>query len=138
MHVHPGLPTGTIGLRAGLLTAASDRFAVVIRGKGGHGAAPDLCIDPILIAAHCINTLQTIVARNADPAEPAVLTVAHVRGGTAFNVIPGEARLADTLRSFSPAVRELLHRRLAEVVNGVCDAHGGHAEIDIRAASRRW
>jgi amidohydrolase len=132
LHCYPDLPVGTIGLRAGPQMAASDRFGVTVRGRGGHGASPDLCVDPVMVASHCIAALHGIVSRDVDPVEPAVVTVGQFKAGTAFNVIPSEAAFSGTLRAFSEPVRALLHRRVREVVTAVAEAHGARADIDLR------
>jgi amidohydrolase len=132
LHVEPAYPTGTVALRAGPLTAASDRFTATVRGRGGHGASPDLCIDPVVTAAHAITALQTLVSRGVDPVDSAVVTVAQVRAGTSFNIIPAEAVFSGTVRSFNEPVRDTLHRRLRVVIEGVCAAHGATAGVDIR------
>ena len=129
MHMDQGSPVGTISTRPGPLLAAADRFHVTIRGKGGHGAHPDLTHDPIAIGAQIVTALQTIVAREIDPIEPAVCTVGALIAGDAANVIPDTAILRGTLRSFDPGVRE----HLAEAVERLCVGIGEamRAEIDF-------
>ena len=119
MHMDQGSPLGTISLRPGPALAAADRFSVTIKGKGGHGAHPDLTHDPIVIGSAIVTALQTVVAREIDPVEPAVCTVGAFIAGDAANVIPDTAILRGTLRSFSPKVREHLAEAVERIVTGV-------------------
>ena len=127
MHMDQGSPVGTILTRPGPLLAAADRFHVTIRGKGGHGAHPDLTYDPIAIGAQIVTALQTIVAREIDPIEPAVCTVGALIAGDAPNVIPDTAILRGTLRSFNPDVR----KHLAEAVERLCRGIGEAMRAEI-------
>jgi len=119
MHMDQDNPVGTIALTPGPAMAASDRFYVTIRGKGGHGAHPDLTRDPIAIGAQIVTALQTVVAREIDPIEPAVCTVGAFIAGDAANVIPDTATLRGTLRSFSPDVRAHLAEAVERLVRGI-------------------
>jgi len=98
MHNHPGLPVGSFGTRPGPLMAASDRLSVIIDGKGGHAAKPHQCIDTVLVGAHVVTALQSIVARNVDPLESAVISMCMFHAGNAGNVIPDRAELTGTAR----------------------------------------
>jgi hippurate hydrolase len=129
MHNFPGLPVGQFAIRPGPLMAAADHLAIEIEGKGGHAARPHLGIDTILVGAQMINQLQSIVARNVDPLESAVVSICAFQAGHADNVIPQHAQLRGTARSFSPAVRELLHKRIAEVIEGTARIYGATAKI---------
>lgn len=131
LHVSSNHPTGTAVVRSGALLAASDRLHIVVRGRGGHAAHPEQTIDAVLVAAHIVVALQTIVARNVNPEEPAVVTVGSIHAGKAANVIAQTAELSGSIRSFSEATRELLHRRIAEVAGGVAGALGAHAEVTV-------
>jgi amidohydrolase len=102
--------------------AAADRFTLTVHGAGGHAARPHLAVDPVVVAAQIITALQTLVSREIDPADPAVLTIGSLTAGTTFNVIPDTATLKGTARSYNPAVRDLLERRLDEVAAGVAQA----------------
>jgi amidohydrolase len=124
LHVMPAMAAGTMGFGAGAMLAAPDEFDVVILGRGGHGAAPQLCIDPVLVAAQCLTLLQQIVARNVSPFGNAVITVGMIHGGTARNVIPDEVTFKGTVRTMDPTVRELMPRRIEAVIRGVCEAAG--------------
>ena len=116
MHNWPHLPAGTVGLNDGAMMAASDRVEIRIQGRGGHGAHPHLSVDPVLVAAHLITAVQSLVSRNVAPIEQAVVSLCAMQAGQldAFSVIPDEARLVGTVRSFKPAVQQLIERRLEE------------------------
>ena len=130
LHVDQGSPVGVISLRPGPALAAADRFRVVIKGKGGHGAHPHETIDPIAVGAQIVTALQMIVAREVDPTEPAVVTVGALIAGEAANVIPDTAEMRGTLRSFNPDVRTQLAMRVEEIVKGVAGAL--RAEVDYQ------
>ena len=130
MHNWPELPLGTIALREGPLMGAYDVFEIVATGRGAHAAMPHLGRDPMPFAAHVINALQTIVARNIHPLEAGVVSVTQVHGGDTWNVIPQEVVLRGTARSFVPAVQDTIERRLSEIVNGLA------ATFDVTATVR--
>jgi amidohydrolase len=124
LHIDQDNPVGMVGMRPGPAMAAADRFTMVIHGKGGHGAKPNDTIDPIVIGAQIISALQTLVSRTIDPAEEAVVTVGYFTAGKAFNVIPDTAELGGTVRTFTPANRDLLERRIGEIASGIAQALG--------------
>jgi hippurate hydrolase len=130
LHNHPGAPEGRILLRSGPLMAASDSAKITIRGKGGHAARPQLCVDPVVVACNLVVSLQSIVSRNVDPTQTAVITVGTIHAGEAVNVIPETAKLALSIRSFDPAVRALLKERVIALAQAVAEGHGATAEID--------
>lgn len=130
LHLWQQLPTGSVASVPGPMMAAPDEFTIRIIGKGGHGSAPHLTVDPIAVAAHLVINLQTVVSRNVDPLKPAVLTVGTISSGTVFNIIPCDATLTGTVRTFDPAVRDLLEKRIREVVAGTCTTFEASAEID--------
>ena len=130
MHNFPGLPVGEFAIRPGAIMAAADHLQIQIDGKGGHAARPHLSIDTILVGAQMINQLQSIVARNVDPLESAVVSVCMFEAGHTDNVIPQHAFLRGTARSFTPQVRELLHKRIGEVVEGTARIYGASAKIN--------
>jgi amidohydrolase len=132
IHVAQEEPVGTVSVRPGPMMAAADRFTILIKGRGGHGAQPHLCIDPVATGAQIVTALQTIVSREVDPTEPAVVTVGAFRAGEAANVIPDTAELRGTVRSFNPAVREQLATRIQELVRGIAAAM--RAEVEIKYA----
>jgi amidohydrolase len=129
MHNFPGLPVGAFAIRSGAIMAAADHLQIQIDGKGGHAARPHLSIDTILVGAQIINQLQSIVARNVDPLESAVVSVCTFQAGHADNVIPQHALLRGTARSFTPQVRELLHKRIGELVEGTARMYGASAKV---------
>jgi amidohydrolase len=129
MHNYPGLPIGQFAIRPGTMMAAADHLQIEIEGKGGHAARPHLSIDTILVGAQMINQLQSIVARNVDPLEAAVVSVCMFQAGHTDNVIPQHAVLRGTARSLTPEVRELLHQRIGEVVEGTARLYGATAKV---------
>lgn len=132
LHNWPGLPPGVIGVNPGPMMAAADQFEIHIRGKGGHGAHPYQTNDPVVIAAQLIMALQTIVSRNVPAPDAAVLTVSAVHAGRleAMNVIPHEASLVGTVRTFSPVVQEQIINRMQEIVDGIAATF--KAAIELR------
>lgn len=132
MHVWNDCPTGQIAMTPGPAMAASDQFTVVIEGKGAHGASPHLGHDPILASSQIISAIQSIVSRNVDPLETAVVSITSIHGGTAFNIIPSQVELKGTIRSYLPKVREKIHRRLDEIVQGVAEAMECKAVLKIK------
>jgi hippurate hydrolase len=132
MHNYPGMPLGSFGLRAGPLMAAADHFSIDIEGVGGHAARPNKAIDTVLVGAQIINNLQSIVSRNVDPLESAVISVCVFQAGTTDNVIPQTARLRGTARSLEPAVRDLIERRMHEVIEGTAKLLGAKAKLNYR------
>jgi amidohydrolase len=131
LHVYSILPSGTLGYRPGPLMAAGDFFDVKITGKGGHGGLPHLTVDPIVIAANAISTLQTIVSREVDPVESAVISICKMNGGEAYNVIPETATFGGTIRSHKPELREGLPRRIKEILDGLVSGMRGSYEFTL-------
>jgi amidohydrolase len=123
---------GQLVVQAGPLMAASDRFEISITGRGGHGAVPEDTIDAVLVGAEVVSAMQSIVSRNVSPHETAVLTIGSFRAGNAFNVIAEQARLEGTIRTFNPAVRALILRRMQEMLAGIAAAHGARAIFDLK------
>jgi hippurate hydrolase len=132
MHNWPGMPLGQFAMRAGPVMAAADRFLVQLTGRGGHAAMPHQCRDPLVAAAQIVVALQSIVARNVDPVQRAVVSVTQVHGGDTFNVIPETAMLTGTVRSFLPEMRDLLERRLHEIATGLGTALGVRVEVEYQ------
>ncbi len=124
LHISQDNPVGVIDVRPGPAMAAADRFLLVIRGKGGHGAKPNDTIDPIVIGAQIVSALQTLVSRTIDPTEEAVVTVGTFQAGKAFNVIPDTAELGGTVRTFNARNRDLLEARIGEMASGIAAAMG--------------
>ncbi|MBN3756724.1 amidohydrolase [Paraburkholderia sp. Tr-20389] len=130
VHNHPGAEPGKFLFRKGAFMAAGDKATITIEGVGGHAARPHLTVDPIVIAASIVMALQTIVARNVNPAQPAVVTVGTMHSGVANNVIPSSAKLELSVRSFSPEVRALLKERITELAETQAASYGGKAQVD--------
>ena len=129
LHNEPGLPFGQFALREGPIMAAVDECRVTVIGKGGHGAEPQETADPIVTAASIVMALQTIVSRNIHPLEPSVVTIGSIHGGSASNIIPERVEIVIGIRSFSPAVRDELERRIRQIVDAQCASFGMRAEI---------
>ena len=132
LHNWPGVPEGQFGFVEGPAMASVDRASVRIRGKGGHGAAPHEAVDPVVAAAYAITALQTIAARNVDPRDTGVVTVASIHGGEATNVIPEFVDFKITTRSFRPEIRALLQTRVPAVIRGQAESFGAAAEVDYQ------
>jgi hippurate hydrolase len=128
MHNQPGMPVGSFALRPGPLLAASDRVYIEITGKGGHAAKPHQCIDTVLVGAHIVTALQSIVARSLDPLESGVISICTFNAGDTSNVIPETARLTGTARSLKAEVRDHLERRFVEVVEQTARVFGASAK----------
>jgi len=131
LHAWPYLPVGTIGIRHGAMMSAIDDFEIVIHGKSGHAAHPLAAIDPVLISAHVITAVQSLVTRERHGADPAVISVTMIHGGAADNVIPAEVHLGGTIRTLQAETRERLMRRFTELVHGVAQSFGGRAEVKL-------
>jgi len=123
-HLFSTLPVGRVALKAGALMAAPDVFEITVKGRGGHAAMPHETTDPVVIAAHVITAMQSIVSRLRDPLEPAVVSVTTLRAGNADNVIPDTATLTGTVRTFDPALRDAIPAQLDRLVGGVTAAFG--------------
>ena len=131
LHVWPYIPTGTIGARAGAFLAAAGMLEITIVGKGGHAAFPHLAVDPVATAAKIVTELQTIVSREVDPLEAAVLTIASIHGGEAFNVIPPEVRMTGTIRSLTMEGLHFLQQRAREIATQVAAANRCEAAVSF-------
>ena len=132
MHNMPGIPVGHFAVRKGPSMAAADRFIIDIEGKGGHGAMPHLCIDPVQAGFTIGLAMQTIVARNVDPIESAVISITSVKAGEAFNVIPQTLRMLGTVRTFKPEVQDLVEARMKELAENVAKGMGCTAKVDYQ------
>ena len=130
MHVSPRLPVGTLGLRAGAVTASVDRFQITFRGQGTHAAHPDVGIDPIPAAAAFIQAAQTIVSRNLNPFAAGLVSITHVEGGNTWNVIPSTVLVEGTTRSLGKEERQLIRENLCRLAERIAEGHGAQAEID--------
>jgi amidohydrolase len=130
LHLLSQAPSGVIRVRPGPVMASSDSIEIIVRGKGGHGAAPHETNDPILTAAHFITAVQSVVSRKIEPIEPAVVTIGAIHGGTIHNVIPDEVRMLGTVRAFAADVRSQMQPRIEAVLRGACESHGATYEFD--------
>ncbi len=133
LHVWTPLEMGQIGVSSGPVMACADEFRARIIGQGGHGALPHQTVDAVLMAAHVVTALQSVVSRNVKPLDSAVVTVGKMTAGTAFNIIPGEASLEGTLRAFEPDVRKMLENRCREIIETLPKAFGGRGEFQFFA-----
>jgi amidohydrolase len=122
LHLFSGLDVGKIGVRDGAFFASADEFDLTIRGKGGHGAMPQLAVDPIAAGAYVVTLLQSIVSREVAPKDPAVITVGQFVSGTTFNVIPDEAKMKGTVRAFDAAVRASMPERMVRIIRGLAES----------------
>ncbi|MCA0317412.1 MAG: M20 family metallopeptidase [Proteobacteria bacterium] len=129
MHNAPGLPVGQFALRPGPLMAAADRIEILVEGKGGHAAKPHLAVDTILIASQIIVNAQSIVSRNVDPLQNAVVSICAFNAGFTDNVIPQTARLQGTVRTLTPEMRDFVEARLHAIVEGTAAVFGGTAKL---------
>ena len=132
LHNQPGLPVGSFAIRSGPFLAASDRIYITVNGRGGHAAKPHQCVDTVLVGAHIITALQSIVARNLDPLESGVVSICMFHAGNAGNVIPEVAELTGTARSLMPHVRDTLEKRIVEVAETTARMFGATAKVVYR------
>ncbi len=130
-HVMPLIDAGKVGFRAGKYMASTDELYVTVKGKGGHGAQPQQNIDPIIITAHIITALQTIVSRSADPKSPTVLSFGKIIGNGATNVIPNEVYLEGTFRTMDEEWRNDAHKKIKKMAEGIAESMGGSCEFNI-------
>ncbi|HEV2458523.1 MAG TPA: amidohydrolase [Ktedonobacterales bacterium] len=131
LHLMSTFACGRVGVRAGAVFASADGVVLRVNGKGGHGAMPHEAVDPIVIAAYIITALQTLLSREISPFSPAVLTIATLRAGTAFNVIPETVEMAGSMRTFNAEQREHLSRRMSELAKGIASAMGGSCDVQV-------
>ena len=130
LHNWPGLPAGSFGVREGALMASSNEFHVTVRGKGAHAAQPQKGIDPVMVAVQIAQSWQTIVSRNVNPIDPAVLSLTQIHSGSATNVIPDDAQMIGTVRTFSNATLDLIESRMKAIAEHT--AHAFDAELDFQ------
>ena len=129
-HIWSSIPTGKISVEAGPRLASADTYDIIIKGKGGHGAMPDQCVDPIICGCILVNTLQSIVSREIRPIDPVVLSVCSFNSGSSFNIIPSEARLSGTVRSFSNDVRNILPKKMERIIADI--THSYRADYEFK------
>lgn len=131
LHVFNPLPVGTAGFRKGMYMASSDELYITVKGKGGHGAVPELAIDPVPIAAQIITALQTVTSRFAKPTIPSVLTIGKVIANGATNVIPDEVKMEGTYRTLDEAARKVAHAQIKRICEETAAAYGASCEVRI-------
>jgi len=132
LHGWPRLPQGVVATKAGPLLAASDRFDIVVKGVGAHAAFPHVSRDPVVAAAAIVNAVQTIASRNVDPLASVVVSITMLNCGSAYNVIPSQAKLGGTVRTLTPEVLALTQKRIEEIATGIAKAYGCEASFDYR------
>ncbi len=131
-HVHPPLEVGKVGFRSGTYMASADELFFRVIGKGGHGALPNDCIDPILIASHIVIGLQQVISRRSDPLVPCVLSIGKINSvGGATNIIPNEVKMQGTFRTFDEKWRKEAHIVIRDIASGVARSMGAECEVDI-------
>ena len=129
LHNWPELPLGQFGVSSGPMMAAVDEFDIVVKGKGGHAAMPNLTTDPVVIASQIVTSIQTIISRSTNPVEKALISVTKIHGGNAHNVIEDEVVLGGTVRSFKKEISNNIEQKIIDISKGIAKAHGGNAEI---------
>jgi len=130
-HVMPLVPAGKVGFREGMYMASSDEIYLTVIGKGGHGAAPELAIDPVVISSHIIIGLQQIISRNASPKQPTVLTFGKISADGATNIIPSEVKIAGTFRALNEQWREEGLKKIKKMAEGIAESMGGKCIVEI-------
>ncbi|MGP0015477.1 M20 aminoacylase family protein [Pseudomonas sp.] len=132
MHNVPGYPVGHLGFYSGPFMASADTVTITILGNGGHGAVPHKAVDPVVVCSSIVMALQSIVSRNVNPQEMAIITVGSLHAGSASNVIPSSAQMSLSVRALTPEIRHLLEARITELVQGQAASFGARAEIDYQ------
>lgn len=132
LHLWNDKPLGWINIAKGPVMAGAELFSITLTGKGGHGAAPDTTVDPVVAAAHIVTALQTIASRNVAPLQSVVVSVTSIHAGNTFNVIPQTAHLLGTIRTFDLSVRDMVLERFKQIVNGIAESMGCKAEIELK------
>jgi len=136
LHNWPELPIGSIGVNSGPMMAAVDEFDIVVKGRGGHAAIPQLAIDPVVIASQIVLAAQTIVSRSTNPVDKALISITKINGGTAYNVIDDSVKLGGTIRTFKPETRSFFEKKLKEISSGIAKANGAEAEVDFHLTNK--
>lgn len=129
LHVSVSQLAGQVAIAGGARSAASDGFIVNVTGKGGHAASPHMTVDPVVVAAHIVIGLQSLISRETNPMDTAVITVGQIHSGTARNVIPATAALEGTVRTYNPDVRDNLEKRITALASGIAESFGGEADV---------
>lgn len=131
-HVLPIMPVGKVGFRPGMYMASTDEIYVTVTGKGGHGAMPEMNVDPVLIASHIVVALQQVVSRMASPKTPTVLSFGKVTANGATNIIPNEVKMEGTFRTLDEKWRAEAHKKMKKLAEGLAESMGGHCDFEIR------
>lgn len=131
-HVMPLIDAGKVGFRSGMYMASADEVFLTIKGKGGHAAMPEMCIDPVLITSHILVALQQVVSRNASPKVPSVLSFGKVNAEGATNIIPNEVKVEGTFRTMNEEWRFEAHKKIKQIAENVAEAMGGTCEVDVK------
>jgi amidohydrolase len=131
LHVEENIEVGNIGLKFGVVNAASNPFSIKINGVGSHGARPNMGIDPVVMASHVVLALQEIISRELPPVDPAVITIGTIHGGTASNIIPDEVTISGIIRTMKTEHRSYVKKRLVEITEGIVGSMRGKCKIDI-------
>ncbi|OPJ56547.1 M20 metallopeptidase family protein [Clostridium oryzae] len=129
-HAWPDAPSGCIAVRYGAMMAAPDRFKITIIGKGGHGAAPHLSVDPIAIACEVYSGIQNIISRQIDQLEPVLISICRFNSGSSYNIVPDTAELEGTVRTFSNDIRDSIPKLMERKIKGICDSSGATYKLD--------
>ncbi len=130
MHLVSVLQTGQFGVKPGVLTSATDGFTIIVKGKGGHSSMPYDCIDPVIVGAEIISSLQTIISRRIKASEPAIVSVCNVEAGSAYNIIPHTMKLCGSIRTYTNETRELIKSAIKQISEGIAAAHGATIGFD--------
>jgi len=130
------LPLGSIGVNSGPMMAAVDEFDIIVKGKGGHAAIPQLAIDPVVIASQIVLAVQTIVSRSTDPVDKALISITKISGGTAYNVIDDSVKMGGTIRTFKPETRAFYEKKLNEISSGIAKANGADADVEFHLTNK--
>ncbi|QXE01447.1 M20 family metallopeptidase [Terribacillus sp. DMT04] len=131
IHVDAGLAKGQFGTRPGAMMASVDDFEIKIQGSGGHASTPHLTVDPIYIATHVIQALQSIISRKLNPMDASVISVGKIEAGNTYNVIPDAAKIIGTMRSFSTEAVQIIQEQITKLTTGICESFGATAEVDF-------
>ena len=136
LHNWPELPLGSIGVNSGPMMAAVDEFDIIVKGKGGHAAIPQLAIDPLVIASQIVLAVQTIVSRSTDPVDKALISITKIHGGTAYNVIDDSVKMGGTIRTFKRETRAFYEKKLNEMATGIAKANGADADVEFHLTNK--
>ncbi len=136
LHNWPELPIGKIGVNSGPMMAAVDEFDIIVKGKGGHAAIPQLAIDPVIIASQIVLAVQTIISRSTNPVDKALISITKINGGTAYNVIDDSVKLGGTIRTFKPETRSFFEKKIDEIASGIAKANGAEATVEFHLTNK--